>query len=94
MRPPAGKKFHWHVDYLVEETAVTLSHVLLFRSPARLEELLGRWLGAQPETFIVVPGLGARDVRGSTHLLGVQAPEAWWDTLPQRFGDERLETGD
>jgi len=84
LRAPAGKKLHWHVDYLLEETAVTLSHVLLIRSPERLEEPLAQWLLAQPETSLIAPGLGARDVRGSTHLLPVTAPEVWWETLLSR----------
>ncbi|MCB8984136.1 MAG: DUF123 domain-containing protein [Ardenticatenaceae bacterium] len=93
LRPPTGKKLHWHVDYLLDETAVTLTHVILLRTPARLEVPLGRWLGAQPETAVIAPGLGARDVRGSTHLLRIAAPESWWQALPARF-QAGLDTGD
>ncbi len=80
-RAPVGKKLHWHVDYLLDETAVTLTHVLLIRSPQRLEEPLARWLNAQPETLAIAPGLGASDAQGSTHLLAVNAPEAWWEAV-------------
>jgi Uri superfamily endonuclease len=70
--PPSGKKLHWHIDYLVEETAVTLTHVLLIRRPQRLEETLAHCLAAQPQTFLIAPGLGASDAhRGGAHLLGV-----------------------
>ena len=92
LRPPTGKKLHWHVDYLLDETAVTLTHVLILCTSARLEEPLGRWLGAQPETAVILPGLGARDVRGSTHLLRIAAPESWWQALPARF-QAGLDTG-
>jgi hypothetical protein len=78
-RPPTTKKLHWHIDYLLDDTAVTLTHAILIRSEARLEERLADWLLARPETFVLVPGLGASDARGQTHLLGVRADEAWWE---------------
>lgn len=84
VRPPAGKKLHWHIDYLLQETAVSLTHALLIRSPLRLEARLGQWLNAQPETGVIAPGLGARDVAGGTHLLTLNAGPAWWDALPGR----------
>ena len=44
LRPPRQKRLHWHVDYLLEETAVDLTHVLVVRSrqplEARLADLL------------------------------------------------------
>ncbi len=70
-RPPTQKKLHWHIDYLLEETAVSLTHAILIRSPQKLEYELGEWLLAQPETAVLVPGLGASDVRGHTHLLQI-----------------------
>ena len=80
-RLPSHKKLHWHIDYLLDETAVSLTHVILIRSEERLEDKLGEWLLVQPETFVLVPGLGASDVKGHTHLLGVQADETWWMAL-------------
>ncbi|MCZ7665819.1 MAG: DUF123 domain-containing protein [Chloroflexi bacterium] len=77
-RKPASKKLHWHIDYLLDETAVTLTHAILIRSQARLEGELGAWLLAQKETAVLAPGLGASDVKGHTHLLGVKASEKWW----------------
>ena len=92
-RPPTQKKLHWHIDYLLDETpalskaevSVTLAHAILIRSQERLEDSLGAWLLAQSETQIVVPGLGASDVKGHTHLLRVQADEAWWSALPTQL---------
>jgi Uri superfamily endonuclease len=82
LRVPAGKKLRWHVDYLLEETAVILTHALLIRTAALLEEPLARWLVAQPQTRLIAPGLGASDAGpggASAHLLAVAAPEEWWD---------------
>ncbi|NKQ37777.1 MAG: GIY-YIG nuclease family protein [Chloroflexi bacterium] len=72
LQPPAQKRLHWHVDYLLEETAVTLTHVLVIRSSKRLETTLARRLNADPRTFAPAPGLGASDDAGSTHLLGIR----------------------
>lgn len=78
-RPSAEKKLHWHIDYLLDETAVSLTHAILFRSQNRLEDELGAWLLAQPETIVLLPGLGASDVKGHTHLLGLQKnSEGFW----------------
>lgn len=71
LQPPTQKRLHWHVDYLLEETAVTLSHVLVIRSRTRLETAVARSLAADPHTFIPAPGLGATDAAGDTHLLGI-----------------------
>lgn len=83
--PPRGKTLHWHVDYLLEETAVTLAQIFLLHTPRRLETAVAHWLMAQPETAVIVPGLGARDAPGDTHLLRVTAPERWWAALPARL---------
>lgn len=82
LRFPAEKKLRWHVDYLLEETAVSLTHALLIRTAEPVEAPLARWLAAQPETRLIAPGLGASDAgRGGApaHLLAVAAPEEWWD---------------
>jgi len=85
-RPPTQKKPHWHIDYLLDETPVTLTHTILIRSQERLENKLGEWLLAQPELFLLVPGLGASDVRGHTHLLGFKNDESnMWETLVDKL---------
>ncbi len=83
--PRRGKSLRWHVDYLLDETAVVLRAVLLLRSPRRLEKPLAHLLQTDPHTFPLAPGLGAGDSPGSTHLLGVRAPETWWASLPERL---------
>lgn len=79
--PPTQKKLHWHIDYLLDETAVSLTQAILIRSQDRLEDSLGEWLLAQPEMFVLASGLGASDVKGHTHLLGVKANAKWWTAI-------------
>lgn len=81
LRVPAGKKLRWHVDYLVEETAVSLTHALLIRIAEPLEEPLAHWLAARPEIRPIAPGLGASDAGpggAPAHLLAVAASDDWW----------------
>jgi Uri superfamily endonuclease len=89
-RPPSQKKLHWHIDYLLDETAVALTHAILIRAEERLEEALGEWLLAQRETAVLLPGLGASDVRGQTHLMKVQAGETWWAQLVEERFDQSI----
>lgn len=83
-RSPMQKKLHWHIDYLLDKTtalskaqvSVSLTHAILIRSQERLEGELGAWLLVQPEIIVLASGLGASDVKGHTHLLGVKAEES------------------
>ena len=81
-QPSQTKKLHWHVDYLLDETAVDLTQVFLIRSSGRLESELARRLAAEAETAVLALGLGASDVLGGTHLLRVNASDDWWRNLP------------
>ncbi len=81
---PSPKRLRWHVDYLLEETAVDLTHLLLMRSATRLESDLARWLMAEAATEAIAPGLGASDgtAAGETHLLRVTAGQiAEWEPI-------------
>jgi Uri superfamily endonuclease len=88
--PKTGKKLHWHVDYLLDCLSVELTHILVIRTETRLERRLGQFLEGDPATFIIQKGLGASDVRGNTHLLGVVGGEAWWEkttsNIMNKFG--------
>lgn len=81
--PKRGKKLFWHIDYLLDHPKVELTHIILIRSSRRLEVQLGQLLAHDPHTFILEKGLGANDVAGNTHLLGVKADEIWWASLPE-----------
>jgi len=83
------KRLHWNVDYLLNQPAVTLTHVIAVRTQKRLEPALARLLADDPRTFIIEKGLGAADARGATHLLAVKEGDALWRsvqlTLPATF---------
>ena len=84
-RPFPPKRLHWHIDYLLDQPEVTLTHVIALRSDVRLETAVADWLAQDPAAFIIAPGLGAQDDPGRTHLLGVKAGETWWRKLPAQL---------
>ncbi|GAB4578057.1 MAG: hypothetical protein Fur0022_07890 [Anaerolineales bacterium] len=67
LHPPQTKTLRWHVDYFLEQKEVELVGVFAIRSPVRLEGELAHWVGDDPATDIIAPGLGAGDMRGETH---------------------------
>ena len=79
--PPAEKKLHWHVDYLLDNRHAEITTVIAIRSKKRLEGTLSDLVASFDETFPVATGLGARDTKNSTHLLGVRDPEACTEKL-------------
>ena len=91
LTPANPKKLHWHVDYLLDESAAELTQIILIHSEAGLEEPLGRWLLGLAETAVIAPGLGAADIKGSTHLLRVPAEDAWWRSLIDQIGEQYLD---
>jgi Uri superfamily endonuclease len=82
---PRAKKLFWNVDHLLDDLNVTLTHILMIRSPQRLESDLAHLLEADPQTDILEKGLGANDLPGNTHLLRVTAAAGWWQSLPTRL---------
>ena len=82
---PQSKKLFWNVDHLLDDLNVTLTHILMIRSPRRFERDLAQLLEADPQTHILQKGLGANDIPGSTHILQVTATQAWWQGLPTRL---------
>lgn len=86
LRPPAGKKLRWHVDYLLEQTAVTLKSVYFIRQTAAgLETAVAQFLLTLPQVTPLAVGLGSSDDPGGTHLLRVVADPAWWSTFPEQL---------
>lgn len=84
LRPRRPKSLFWHVDYLLDPPAVSLTHVLAIRSPQRLEEDLAALAAAQCYTYVPARGLGASDTPGSTHLFSIQSRPGWWPKLLRR----------
>jgi len=83
--PVRYKTLHWHIDYLLEQPEATLIQIYIACSRIRIESALAVELLADPATSIIVPGLGAADDRGGTHLLLVHADESWWRGLSERM---------
>ncbi len=83
--PPASKTLRWHVDYVLESTAVTLQQVYVVFTDVGVEQAIAGMLAADPHTRIPAAGLGAGDNPGATHLLWVDAPRDWWADLPRRL---------
>jgi Uri superfamily endonuclease len=85
LTPPTGKRCFWNIDFLLDHPAVELTQVYMVRTRRRLEPVVAQMLLCDEHTRIVAKGVGAHDHPGATHLLGVQAPVAWWETLPTRL---------
>jgi len=83
--PLRPKKLFWHVDYVLNELTVELRQIFALRTTRPLEKTLAQFFEADPATFIVESGIGAQDHPGHTHLLRVQADEAWWAGLPAKL---------
>ncbi len=77
--PRTPKRLHWNIDYLLDEPHTLLAQVYYIRSPLRLEHALVDYLEQDPAARIIVPGFGAHDHRGHTHLFAVPEETAWWD---------------
>jgi Uri superfamily endonuclease len=83
--PRNGKHRFWNVDHLLDQEAAEIRGVWVLRWPVRLERELGRFFEEDPCTEVFARGLGANDVPGNTHLLGVHAAEEWWQSLAERL---------
>lgn len=68
---PAGKKLRWHIDYLLDWTEVAITHMVIIRSPMRLEQKLSEFLEMLHETSVIAPRLGAQDAKSGSHLLRI-----------------------
>ena len=78
--PPPAKRLRWHIDYLLDERAVEIVHVMLLRAAVRLESAVARRLAAVPDVAPLRPGLGASDTPGETHLWRLRGEPV--DALP------------
>lgn len=74
MAATAPKKLHWHIDYLLEKTAVSFTRAFLIYSSHRWEDEAAAFLQAAPECEPIAAGLGASDGHGS-HLFYTTAPD-------------------
>lgn len=79
LSPPNQKKLHWHIDFLLDDRTVSLSHIIAICTATRLESNIARRLAKHPDTFALADGLGASDARGETHLFGIKNADAFWE---------------
>ncbi len=84
---PSGKKLRWHIDYLLEHREAEIDHIIIIRSPLRVECKLSELLETLPETSLIAPRLGAQDSRNSTHLLRLNNREKIFDLLNTSIPD-------
>lgn len=90
--PPPAKRLHWHVDYLLEQSASVLTGALVVRTVRPLEPALASWLIHRPYVHVPIAGAGASDTADSAHLLAVTPFPGWWAQLCRaaacRFAEE------
>ncbi|MEJ2061308.1 MAG: GIY-YIG nuclease family protein [Gammaproteobacteria bacterium] len=84
--PPARP--HWHVDYL--RRATRLAEVWFSTAPERLEAAWAECLGQLPAAEVPLPGFGARDRRGATHLFRFSRRPGQLETV-LRIGEAPLQ---
>ena len=82
---PSEKKLRWHIDYLLERKEAEIDHIVIIRSPMRVEQKLSGLLEPLPETALIAPRLGAQDSRNSTHLLRITNREQIFELLRQNI---------
>lgn len=66
---PSAKKIRWHIDYLLDLSEAEITHIVLIRSPLRIEQKLSELLEQLDDTSLIAPRLGAQDTKNSTHIL-------------------------
>ncbi len=82
---PPAKKVRWHIDYLLDLPQAEISHILLIRSPIRLENQLSELLESIEESSLLAPRLGAQDTRNSTHILRISDEKSILKLLAQKI---------
>lgn len=80
---PSAKHLRWNVDHLLDQSFAELIGVCAIRSRIPLEFGIASLLESMPETAAIEPGLGAADNPGHSHLLRVDADDAWWRRVPR-----------
>lgn len=82
---PSEKKLRWHADYLLDRHEAEIDHIIIIRSPLRVEQQLSKLLEALPETALLARGLGAQDTPNSTHLLSISDRKTLLELLQKKI---------
>ncbi len=80
--PRNGKRLHWNIDHLLDRSEAELIGAVILRTRAKIERELGQLILKDPCASVIEKGLGANDIPGNTHILKIDAEEAWWRQLP------------
>jgi Uri superfamily endonuclease len=86
------KKLHWHIDYLLDIPEAEIIHIVIIRSPLRIEQKLSELLEQLDDTSLIAPRLGAQDMKNSTHILKLtnrkRILEVLHNHIPGMIGDD------
>lgn len=88
--PKSGKKLFWNIDFMLDLESAEIINVIAIRSPDRLEYTIAEFLENNPETQIIEKGLGANDAPRNTHVLRVNADDAWWTSIAENMQENFL----
>jgi Uri superfamily endonuclease len=59
------------LQYLLDRPEAEIIHIVIIRSPMKMEQQLSELLESLEETSLLAPRLGAQDALNSTHLLRI-----------------------
>lgn len=79
--PKSGKKLFWNIDFMLDLELVEIVNIIAIRSSERLEYTIAEFLEHNPDTQIIEKSLGANDAPRNTHVLRVNADDAWWTSI-------------
>lgn len=82
-----AKNPKWNVDWPLNQPCASLKAVYAIRSLWRVEGFVAKFLERDPATLVFERHLGAADISGNTHMLRVDAGEAWWHQLPAKLAE-------
>ncbi len=85
LTPSVPKRLHWNIDYLLDCAEADLTQVFYIRSPLRLEHALVACLEADCAARPLIPGFGAHDHPGHTHLFAVPTGTPWRASWQREF---------
>lgn len=88
--PKSGKKLFWNIDFLLDLELAEIINVIIIRSPERLEYAIAEFLEHNEDTEIIEKSLGANDAPKNTHVLRVNADDAWWASIAENMQENFL----
>jgi len=65
------KKLHWHIDYLLDNSHISIAQINMFMTNVSLEAKMGNFLKNSLNVEQISTGLGASDHYGNSHILKI-----------------------